>query len=814
MAKLKDGFYKQTASSIGSDLLVLLAGGGAKPISDFASAFNVKLWGQQFDGSKDVSGNMTNVGSITFNKEKTFNIGNDGSFRPTSNTSDYWWGVSRYDTNVAISVAPVTGLFQARYDVHLAFGSGNVLIGTITNNDAKLCIEAGSTRSPLRMNSNHANGPIVTQAYNGTNSTWWGYSPSLQGTYLFNKNDKGVFISDANKVGINITSPAEVLHINGNFRINGTDTGTTPNIYLGHYTSWGGKTYPTLMSGQTARWVMHYNPHVVRSTAADMPGSNLRMESINSHYFDVSVAHDSLDTFKVRYDNSKNVLTISNTGQVNLINSIVFTGSVGSGAGTYLSGTGTDGLFLAANESGKKVFLESTNQSSPWFRNKNGDYAILHEGNYLSYSVKSKAWAAVTTKSAWSRILTISGYSNLLLSICFSQNTQASQHLYLISLGWRTATVVQLGYNNYSSNSTESIRITYTADTTFHVEVNNSYGYNGATSITFGCRATVLDSDVCTITPITTYTAGGGTVASSLTSSATVAMNFNADMVDGLHGSNLVRGGNIDYSPNMTSWLPGYPSFVGSAYNTSSSSWWNLISVRHRNGASDGDKYGMYIITSLNTSDNNLLWNKQNNGNWIGERTILDSSNYTSYCAPASHSHAYYPLSGNVNMSGDNVWIGSTMGGGNDYWRIGGTGSSDNGVCQLTIGDNSNDYFQIIIADYTGTNYTALQVKNGGTYAPHFYENSDQRLKENIKAILDRDNIPQIKEFDWKESGEHSYGLIAQELEEQGYSELVSTKDDGYKTVNYSAALSLIVGKLQVKIKELEEEIEILKKKN
>ena len=74
--------------------------------------------------------------------------------------------------------------------------------------------------------------------------------------------------------------------------------------------------------------------------------------------------------------------------------------------------------------------------------------------------------------------------------------------------------------------------------------------------------------------------------------------------------------------------------------------------------------------------------------------------------------------------------------------------------------------------------------------------------------------MPIIKEFDWKESGKHSYGLIAQELEEQGYSELVETKEDGYKSVNYSAALSLIIGKLQVKIRELEKEIENLKNQN
>ena len=38
MAKLKDGFYKQTAEAIGSDLYVLLAGGGSKAVSDFATA--------------------------------------------------------------------------------------------------------------------------------------------------------------------------------------------------------------------------------------------------------------------------------------------------------------------------------------------------------------------------------------------------------------------------------------------------------------------------------------------------------------------------------------------------------------------------------------------------------------------------------------------------------------------------------------------------------------------------------------------------------------------------------------------------------
>ena len=92
-------------------------------------------------------------------------------------------------------------------------------------------------------------------------------------------------------------------------------------------------------------------------------------------------------------------------------------------------------------------------------------------------------------------------------------------------------------------------------------------------------------------------------------------------------------------------------------------------------------------------------------------------------------------------------------------------------------------------------------------YASAFYETSDIRFKKNVKQLFTFNNIPQIKEFDWKNSGKHSYGLIAQELESMGYSELVDTKDDGYKSVNYTAALCLIIGKLQLKIKELEDKI-------
>ena len=105
----------------------------------------------------------------------------------------------------------------------------------------------------------------------------------------------------------------------------------------------------------------------------------------------------------------------------------------------------------------------------------------------------------------------------------------------------------------------------------------------------------------------------------------------------------------------------------------------------------------------------------------------------------------------------------------------------------------------------------------GNSYTTHFYESSDKTLKKNIKSILSSTNIPKIREFDWKDTGEHSYGFIAQELEEQGYGCLVN-EADGKKTVNYTATLALTVAKLQnliniqnKKISNLTKELKALK---
>ena len=93
---------------------------------------------------------------------------------------------------------------------------------------------------------------------------------------------------------------------------------------------------------------------------------------------------------------------------------------------------------------------------------------------------------------------------------------------------------------------------------------------------------------------------------------------------------------------------------------------------------------------------------------------------------------------------------------------------------------------------------------------------SDKRLKKNIKPISSAlDKLLQISgvEFDWIEKKEvhshkgHDVGVIAQEIEEV-LPEVVATRDNGYKAVNYEKIVPLLIEA----IKDLKAEVDELKK--
>jgi hypothetical protein len=117
--------------------------------------------------------------------------------------------------------------------------------------------------------------------------------------------------------------------------------------------------------------------------------------------------------------------------------------------------------------------------------------------------------------------------------------------------------------------------------------------------------------------------------------------------------------------------FPKYKSFIGSAFYGREQHWYNIISVRHRNGESDGIHYGMYIAAGLNFNGN-LFWNKQTGqGVWQGERQILDSVNYSSYALPLAGG----TVTGQLLVKGGTDNYGILIGAGSntiDSWKADG----------------------------------------------------------------------------------------------------------------------------------------------
>lgn len=110
------------------------------------------------------------------------------------------------------------------------------------------------------------------------------------------------------------------------------------------------------------------------------------------------------------------------------------------------------------------------------------------------------------------------------------------------------------------------------------------------------------------------------------------------------------------------------------------------------------------------------------------------------------------------------------------------------------------------------TNNNAINVNNGGVTAKAFYESSDISLKENItpitKEATDAVNCLAFKQFNFKDDKDKTtkYGVVAQEVEAAGLSNLVSANEEGVKSVDYISLLILKIEALEKRIAELEAE--------
>lgn len=204
----------------------------------------------------------------------------------------------------------------------------------------------------------------------------------------------------------------------------------------------------------------------------------------------------------------------------------------------------------------------------------------------------------------------------------------------------------------------------------------------------------------------------------------------------------------------------------------------------------------------------------------------------------------------NVSISGtvitNSTWNGNTItvaygGTGNTTFTSGallkgnGTGAIQNASAADIVGQIGSTAVQvassITVTDDTSTNATRYIVfvnNTSGTVTENvssskltfnpstglltstdYNSTSDITLKEDITPIANPlDTISQLNgfKFTWKDSGEKGYGLSAQDVEKI-IPEIVRTRTDGYKGINYLNIIALLIES----VKDLKQQVQDLK---
>lgn len=278
---------------------------------------------------------------------------------------------------------------------------------------------------------------------------------------------------------------------------------------------------------------------------------------------------------------------------------------------------------------------------------------------------------------------------------------------------------------------------------------------------------------------------------------------LDADTVDGLGSSLFIRSDTSDSkTAGYTRYNDGLSVQFGTdndsnIFSTGSETKWSL-NVGNLTITNNGTTIstlertsGNFMVTgSILADTDKTVWHSGNDGSGTGMDTdMLDgiqSSQFIRSDTNDSKTAGYTRFNDNIELqfgSGDDFNIRHT--GVNTYMDMI-TGSmylQNNGTTKYTFNSAGN---------FTAT---------GQVNASAFYENSDRRLKKNIQEIS-----PTFRSFEFiDDPGTVRYGVIAQEVEVTN-PELVTTKGDGLKAVNYIDLLIL-------KVAELENEVQRLKSK-
>ena len=322
-------------------------------------------------------------------------------------------------------------------------------------------------------------------------------------------------------------------------------------------------------------------------------------------------------------------------------------------------------------------------------------------------------------------------------------------------------------------------------------------------------------------------------------------LNINADQVDGLHASSFLRsdasdtatgtltvrdvklsaGYHLQRSDHHSGHLEGSynnvgansqktnPIYsIGSNYNPNDASLNNFYGVGYTHGdasfAPSNAGWGFYVAAD---GDRRLYLDGSNGRLYIGDQDTRYLSDITGQYGSVQ-----------INGQGAANWEGFSIDGRAVFMHDGGTSTGiyndvDNEWLFYAV-HNSSSYMYHNNSNKIEATSGGASINGSLTASGNVTAYSDARLKKNVNTINDALGIVgklRGVSFDWKESGKHSIGVIAQEVEkvlpevvlESTATDPQTREETTVKTVDYGK----IVGVLINAINELKEEVEELK---
>ena len=337
-----------------------------------------------------------------------------------------------------------------------------------------------------------------------------------------------------------------------------------------------------------------------------------------------------------------------------------------------------------------------------------------------------------------------------------------------------------------------------------------------------------------------TFTEGGNERTVWHSGNHGAGSGLDADAVDGIAGSSLLRSDANDTAAGDITFTGGAGAATigaNSDIRFTNGTWTgNACKIQHHGSSlyiQGGGSTEYHFVFRGSTNDrvymreNGTLWPAGNATSDLGKSGNRWANLHVNniYFAGSSN-HLSYPSgqygSVQINNSGLNNWEGYSIDGRAVFMHDGG---GDTGL----YNDVDNEW--LFYANHNGSSYmynngtwrgqatsSGYSINGSLTASGNVTAYSDARLKTNVKTIDNAlDIVDQLRgvSFDWKKSGEHSIGVIAQEVEKV-LPELVTkstsvdpdTKEElDIKSVDYGKMVGVLINA----IKELKAEVAELK---